>query len=248
MKDKLTTIYVKRFHFFGRRAGESSRHEALITVHNTLDCSSVLPYWWSQPRKSKPRILFPCSYYPYFTHAMWDQLSQMRNDGLTFTVRKGLVSRMMGDASAHTALTSEKHFLVLAWAPVLCIFSSRTTGTPPNCRSMSLGGATPCQKDNRRKHLSRVYICLKEFFQPWPGGSHGWITVLYTLKDCRFNFWSGHIPRLWVQSPSLGSSRKQPIDISHSHQFLSLPKISKHILGWELKNIFCRRNISWILK
>ena len=43
----------------------------------------------------------------------------------------------------------------------------------------------------------------KRFFLPWPGDSVGWNISLYT-KNCGFNSWSGHIPRLWVQSTVRG--------------------------------------------
>ena len=53
-----------------------------------------------------------------------------------------------------------------------------------------------------------------------PGGSV--VGVLsHRPKGCRFNFRSGHIPRLWVCSPVGVGKKRQPVDVSLSfHLFL----------------------------
>ena len=53
----------------------------------------------------------------------------------------------------------------------------------------------------------------------------------HASKGCRFDSWSGHIPRLWVQSP-VGAHRAQPVDISLSHWCFSLsPSLTFFLLS-----------------
>ena len=55
-------------------------------------------------------------------------------------------------------------------------------------------------------------------------------------KGCGFHSWSGHIPRLWV--PFLVRMGRRCSLSLFLFLSLSLPlcKVSKHILGWRLKN------------
>ena len=75
----------------------------------------------------------------------------------------------------------------------------------------------------------------------------GWVAHLVRASPCmpagcRFEPWSGHIPRLWVRTP-VGACKggNQSMFLSHIYVslFLSLPssfsKIYKHILSWGLK-------------
>ena len=68
----------------------------------------------------------------------------------------------------------------------------------------------------------------------WPGGSVGQSVVPYTT-GCGFNSWSGHIPRLWVQSPVrayMGSNRSMFLSCIRISVSLSLPssfsKVNEH--------------------
>ena len=41
-------------------------------------------------------------------------------------------------------------------------------------------------------------------------------------KGCGFDSGPGHIPRFWIRSPVRAHPRRQPIDVSLSHQCFSL--------------------------
>ena len=77
----------------------------------------------------------------------------------------------------------------------------------------------------------------------------GWCSQLVGASLCEpkgygFDSWSGHMPRLWVQSP-VGVHAKGSWSVLLSHINVSLPlclsppsplsKISKHVLGWRFK-------------
>ena len=67
----------------------------------------------------------------------------------------------------------------------------------------------------------------------WPGV---WVGALsYTLKVCRFDSRSGHIPRLQVQSLVGACMGGNQLVVLFLSPFLSLSKTNKHILRWELK-------------
>lgn len=69
--------------------------------------------------------------------------------------------------------------------------------------------------------------------------SPGWCGLVgvlsCALKGHRLDYWSGHIPRLWIQSPVPGQGMygRQLMDVPHSHRcfclFLSLPFSLKSI-------------------
>ena len=68
------------------------------------------------------------------------------------------------------------------------------------------------------------------------GGSVGWSVIPYT-KRLGFDSWSGHIPRLWVQSPIRPGCVLEATDglfFSYIDVSLSLSLINKHILRWGL--------------
>ena len=56
-----------------------------------------------------------------------------------------------------------------------------------------------------------------------------------TPRDCGFGSWLGHVPIIVCWIPGWGVYARQPIDVSLTSMFLSLPsflpKINKHILG-----------------
>ena len=63
----------------------------------------------------------------------------------------------------------------------------------------------------------------------------GWVAQLvgessYTPEGWRFDSWSGHIPGLWIQSPTGACMGGNWL------MFLSLSKIDEHILRWGLIN------------
>ena len=72
----------------------------------------------------------------------------------------------------------------------------------------------------------------------------GWVAQLFgvlfsTLKGRGFDSWSGHIPRLWVQSPvgeRMGGTQSMCLTLTFFSLPSSLSKINKHILKWEGKN------------
>ena len=86
-----------------------------------------------------------------------------------------------------------------------------------------------------------------------PGQEDKWVRARsHTPKGCRFNSWSGHIPRLKVRSPdtvSMGGNQMMllsHITVSFSLS-LSLSQIKKHILRWGLKKNKTQKWNCWVL-
>ena len=64
--------------------------------------------------------------------------------------------------------------------------------------------------------MNQVDRTRKSSPKPWPSVWLSWLDRRPILKGCRFDSWSGHVPRLWVLSP-VGVHRRatNQCDISH---------------------------------
>ena len=88
--------------------------------------------------------------------------------------------------------------------------------------------------------LGQQFNHSRIFFKKFPDPTLAGVAQLvgassHKPKGCRFDPWSGHMPGLRVGSP-VGACKRQPIDVSLTSMFVSLPlspslPLSKHVLG-----------------